>query len=106
MRIKKEDGNLLLDFYGNLLTEHQQHILNDYFVDDLSMQEIAENEGISKSAVSDIINRSLNQLKEYENKLMLIKENRELNKLLSIMEVDEKVDKKYLERLRKIIRGY
>ncbi|MDO4500124.1 MAG: sigma factor-like helix-turn-helix DNA-binding protein [Erysipelotrichaceae bacterium] len=105
MRINKQDGNLLLGFYGSLLTDHQQNILSDYFVDDLSMQEIAENEGISKSAVSDIINRSIIQLQDYENKLYLIKENDELEKLISTMEKDEKVNEKYIKQLRKIIRG-
>ena len=40
--LSKEEGNLLLDFYGSLLTEHQLNVLNDYFVEDLSMNEIAD----------------------------------------------------------------
>ena len=52
-------ANLLLDYYEDLLTSHQISILNDYFKDDLSMSEIAENNHISKAAVSDIIKRSV-----------------------------------------------
>ena len=48
----------LIDYYGPLLTEHQLAILNEYYDNDLSMQEIAENHQISKSAVADIIKRS------------------------------------------------
>lgn len=62
----------LIDYYGPLLTEHQLAILNEYYDNDLSMQEIAENHQISKSAVADIIKRSFNQLQTYENKLHLL----------------------------------
>ena len=63
----------LIDYYGPLLTEHQLAILNEYYDNDLSMQEIAENHQISKSAVADIIKRSFNQLQTYENKLHFIR---------------------------------
>ena len=61
----------LIDYYGCLLTDHQLNVLKDYYENDLSMIEIAENYGISKSAVSDLLKRSLNQLEMYENKLHL-----------------------------------
>ncbi len=35
--LDKVEGNLLFDFYGALLTEHQKEVLDDYFNDDLSM---------------------------------------------------------------------
>ena len=63
----RERECLLLDYYGELLTEHQYGVLDEYFNEDLSMNEIAENYGISKSAVQDLIRRSLNQLNEYED---------------------------------------
>ena len=47
-------GNELLDNYGSLLTKHQLEILEEYYIDDLSMAEIAENYNISKAAISDI----------------------------------------------------
>ena len=63
MSHNKIEGNELLDFYGSLLTKHQLNILEDFFVEDLSMGEIADNYGISKAAVSDVIKRSYEQLK-------------------------------------------
>ncbi len=101
----KEDGNILLDYYGDLLTEHQLKILNDYFVEDLSMAEIAEINDVSKSAISDLINRSINQLNDYESKLMLIKQAKLIDSLIEKMDNDSRVDKKYIKELRKINRG-
>lgn len=101
----KEDGNILLDYYGGLLTEHQLKILNDYFVEDLSMAEIAEINDVSKSAISDLINRSINQLNDYESKLMLIKQAKLIDSLIEKMDNDSRIDKKYIKELRKINRG-
>ncbi len=101
----KEDGNILLDFYGVLLTDRQQSILSDYFVDDLSMAEIAENNNISKSAVSDLINRTLVQLNAYEEKLKLIKQSKKIDILIEKMINDNNIDIKYINELRKINRG-
>ena len=105
MRLNKQEGNLLIDYYGALLTEHQLNILSDYFIEDLSMQEIAENLNISKSAISDLINRSILQLNDYEKKLGLIKQNDKLEKLAIKLDNDSKVNKKYIKELTKIIRG-
>lgn len=62
----------LIDYYGSLLTEHQLEVLKDYYYNDFSMIEIAENYKVSKSAISDLIKRSINQLNDYEDKLNLI----------------------------------
>lgn len=105
MRLNKQEGNLLIDYYGALLTKHQLNILSDYFIEDLSMQEIAENLNISKSAISDLINRSILQLNDYEKKLGLIKQNDKLEKLAIKLDNDSKVNKKYIKELTKIIRG-
>ena len=47
----------LYDFYGELLNEHQQSIMEDYFYNDLSLSEIAQNHEISRQGVHDIIKR-------------------------------------------------
>ena len=75
MPLDRKYHSLLLDYYGNLLTNHQLNILDEYFNEDLSMNEIADNYQISKSAVQDLIKRSLKQLNEYEDKLKLINKN-------------------------------
>lgn len=63
----------LLDRYGNLLTEKQQRILDGYYNNDLSLSEIAENEGITRQGVGDFVKRSEVQLFEFEEKLGLLK---------------------------------
>ena len=64
--------NNLLDFYGELLTPKQRMMLTLFYQDDLSLGEIALEEGISRQAVHDIIRRSQALLKEYEAKLKLV----------------------------------
>lgn len=61
--------NGLLDCYEELLTEKQQNICSCYYREDLSLQEIAENEGITRSAVYDTIKRCRKELESYEDKL-------------------------------------
>ncbi len=63
----------LYDFYGKLLTVHQQRIYEDVVFNDFSLSEIAENEGISRQGVSDLIKRCNKSLVSYEEKLGLIK---------------------------------
>ena len=57
----------LLDVYGAFLSEKQREIMWHYYNDDLSLAEIAENEGTTRQAVSDIISRGEATLKRYEN---------------------------------------
>ncbi len=81
----REYDILLLDYYGELLTAHQKEILQEYYNEDLSMNEIAENYSISKSAVQDLIKRSMHQLKEYEKTLALIERDHQLDLILADM---------------------
>ena len=60
---------ILYDFYGDVLTEKQRDFLNYYYNDDLSLSEIAENEGITRQGVRDAIKRAEAQLYEMEEKL-------------------------------------
>ena len=64
--------SLLYDFYGELLTEHQKKIYEDVVYNDFSLSEIAEENGISRQGVHDLIRRCNKILQEYENKLHLI----------------------------------
>ena len=66
------EQTLLYDFYGELLTEHQRKIYEDAVYNDLSLSEIAEEYGISRQGVHDLIRRCDRLLKEYENKLHLV----------------------------------
>lgn len=70
---KKVEISILLDIYSNLLTEKQYEFLNDYYNNDLSLSEIAENEGITRQAVRDNLKKGENKLFEYEEKLGLMR---------------------------------
>ena len=62
---------VLLDLYGDMLTEKQRDFLGYYYNDDLSLSEIAENEGITRQGVRDAIKRAEAQLFDMESKLKL-----------------------------------
>ena len=96
MTSDRDHINDLLDFYGDLLTKHQRDVFGDYYREDLSMQEIAENYQVSKAAVSDLIKRTLKQLEDYESKLHMIDQFRKIDELVSKMN-QEKDD---------LVRGY
>jgi predicted DNA-binding protein YlxM (UPF0122 family) len=63
---------LLYDFYGELLTEHQRKIYEDFVYHDLSLSELAEEYHISRQGVHDLIKRCDQRLEEYEEKLQLV----------------------------------
>ena len=66
---KKVEVSLLLDFYKGLLTERQSEMMELYYNEDLSLSEIAENEGITRQGVRDAIKRAETLLFEMEEKL-------------------------------------
>lgn len=63
---------LLYDFYGELLTPHQQSIYEDAVYNDMSLGEIAQERGISRQGVHDLIKRCDKILQDYESKLHLV----------------------------------
>ena len=63
---------LLYDFYGELLTAHQKEIYEDFVLNDLSLTEIAEERGISRQGVHDLVKRCNKILADYEDKLHLV----------------------------------
>ena len=67
------DRSLLLDFYGELLTEKQRAACELHWNEDLSLTEIAETDGISRQAVWDIVRRAEEALQTYEIKTGLIR---------------------------------
>ena len=66
------EQTLLYDFYGELLNEHQKSIYQDAVFNDLTLSEIADEHGISRQGVHDMIKRVNKTLDEYESKLHLI----------------------------------
>ena len=66
------EQTLLYDFYGELLTAHQQNVYEDAVYNDMSLSEIAEEQGISRQGVHDLIKRCDRILQDYESKLHLV----------------------------------
>lgn len=64
---------MLYDFYGELLTQRQQEFFDLYYNEDLSLAEIAENYGISRQGVRDVIVRAEGIMTEMEDKTGIIK---------------------------------
>lgn len=64
---------MLFDFYGELLTERQKEFFDLYYNEDLSLSEIAENAGISRQGVRDVIVRAEAAMQEVEDKTGIIK---------------------------------
>lgn len=80
----------LYDKYGKLLNEKQRDVINCYYNEDLSLQEIADNNNKSKQAISDMMTRSVDKLFEFEDELSLLKKQEELkDALMSIRELME-----------------
>lgn len=66
------EQTLLYDFYGELLTERQQQVYESVVLEDYSLSEVAENLGISRQGVHDMIKRCNYTLEEYESRLHLV----------------------------------
>jgi len=80
----------LYDYYGELLTDKQRNYFEDYYFDNLTMEEIAENDLVSKNAISKQIINIKEKLNYYESILKLYS-----NRL----EIEKKLDKEYFDRI-------
>lgn len=80
----------LIDTYGSLLTKKQNEQLKLYFFNNLSLGEIAENNGVTRQAVKDIIDRSVQALNNYENKLKLIQKKEKITNYINKFSIKEK----------------
>ena len=98
---------MLFDFYGDVLTDRQKEFYDLYYNEDLSLGEIAENYGITRQGVRDVIVRAEAVLTELEDKTGLIKRfhtmRRQLEQLLQnanrIVELSTQQDSAELESL-------
>ena len=78
---------MLLDFYGELLTEKQAKAMELYYNEDLSLAEIAEPLSISRQGVRDSIKRGEKQLIDLENTLGLLKRFKEIER--DVVDIEE-----------------
>ena len=85
------EQTLLYDFYGELLTDHQKRIYEDVVLNDYSFSEVAEEKGISRQGVHDLVKRCNKILQEYESKLHLVE------KFVTIKEQIEEMEKSLRE---------
>jgi predicted DNA-binding protein YlxM (UPF0122 family) len=83
---KTNQVNLLFDFYAPLLKGKQREYLELYYLDDLSLGEIAEMHEVSRQAVYDHIKRAEKQLFEYEEKLQLAKKHEQRQAIFTQMD--------------------
>ena len=79
---KNVEVSMLLQIYGELLTEKQYRVIDYYYNEDLSLSEIAENEEITRQGVRDIIKKGEKKLFEYEEKLSFMKKTINQEKLI------------------------
>lgn len=89
------EQTMLFDFYGELLTEHQRRVYEDAVYNDMSLGEIAEEQGISRQGVHDLIRRCDKILQDYESKLHLVERFAKAKETISRIEqltVDSEAD--------------
>ena len=78
----REYFNSLFDIYKELLTPKEQEAFKEHYVEDLSMQEIADNLNVSKSNIGMIVKRAEQKLNYYENKLHIFAKNQKIKEEL------------------------
>ena len=104
------EQGLLYDFYGELLTAHQRQVYECIVYENMSLSEIAEEQGTSRQAVHDLVKRCDKALSAYEKKLKLIarfmkikEQIQEIDDLSRKYEQDEVSDKaEYCRKLRQL----
>ena len=106
---------MLFDFYGEILTERQKEFYDLYYNEDLSLAEIAENYGISRQGVRDVIVRAETIMTELEDKTGLLKRFMQMrDKLAAIEEAAAEIravnrrryDDPHVEELAALIAGH
>ncbi len=102
--------SILLDLYGDLLTEKQKDVMELYYNDDLSLGEISEITSTSRQAVHDIIKRCHKLLVHYEEKLSLMDEKFKMKQTrnylldkITDLSVEGKCNLEKLEEMKKYI---
>ena len=87
----------LFDYYGELFTDKQKEYFVDYYFNNLTLQEIAENNNVSKNAVHKSIKDITEKLDYYESKLNLYNNKKKILKLI------EKIDKETKDKIEELI---
>lgn len=94
-----ETREYLLDLfiiYGELLTQNEREYFKYYYYEDYSLNEIADNNNVSKSYVGKIINKCEKKLYDFEKKLGIYKRNNDIRKVISNIDDDVKTQIEHL----------
>lgn len=100
---EKIEISILLNLYGNLLTETQKKYMDLYYNQDYSLSEIGDNENITRQAVRTILVKSKRRLYEYEQKLKFMEKEKNIKKSIEKLH-NSKSDsekQKYLKEIQK-----
>ena len=99
---------LLVDIYGELLTDKQRDVMTAYYFDDLSLNEIGERQGITRQAVQDMIKRTEKLLDQYESRLMLVEKHIKrkscIEKALKLIDNEEHCGSGTIDAVRNLLK--
>jgi len=87
---KKDYFNELYSYYSNLLTDKQREVFEEYYFNDYSLSEIAEESSVSRAAIFDTLSKVERLLENYEEKLQILAKNKAIN--LKLEELKEHSD--------------
>jgi len=73
--------SMLLDVYGELLSDRQRDVMDMYYNQDLSLSEVAENTGITRQGVRDCVKKSEDMLAGFEKKLHILEKNKRIKSI-------------------------
>lgn len=90
---KKAYTGMLYDVYTNMFSDRQRQYFEEYYYNDYTLSEIAENLGVSRTAVHNALRLMERKLDEYESKLKLYEKRKKINKLLEKVDDEELVKK-------------
>lgn len=94
---------ILYDFYGELLTEHQKQVYEARVNENMSLAEIATEQGVSRQAIHDLIKRTDHILQDYEDTLGLVQRFTQIkDRIESIDELLSGIQEEYPETVTKI----
>lgn len=97
---------MLYDFYGELLTSKQKTAFEKHYLEDLSFNEIGEQQGTTRQAVMDTVRRSEKILLQYEEKLHLVDKftlrKEKIEKIKKELDSFDKDDYKFFDKIRTI----
>ena len=101
---KNVEISILCQLYGKLLSEKQLEFIDDYYNNDLSLSEIAENNNITRQAVRDVIKKGENKLFELEEKLSfmdrMLKQDKKIQQILGeLCKIQEGSSDKKIEKI-------